>query len=200
MSTHFQHTAKKTYYFVTFTCYRWLYLIEKSNVFDYLPGWIMELNKRGIINCGYVFMPNHIHLLVYVEDWSKGLNLVIGEAKRFLAYEIVRRLKAQNEKDILKALSQGVREIERKKGKKHQVFRLSFDGKEVVGEKDICSVLDYIHNNPVSGKWNLAGDYLKYEYSNARFYEFGEVGTFKIRHFREVLESSEFPADNSEGG
>ena len=102
----------------------------------------MELNIRGIINCDYVFMPNHIHLLVYVEDWSKGLNLVIGEAKRFLAYEIVKRLTAQNDMEILNALSMGVQEKERKKGKKHQVFRLSFDGKEVVGDKDICKVLD----------------------------------------------------------
>ena len=160
----------------------------------------MELNKRGIINCGYVIMPNHIHLLIYMESWSKSLNLVIGEAKRFLAYEIVKRLRAQNEIEILNTLSMGVQEKERKKGKKHQVFRLSFDGKEVVGDNEICKVLDYIHHNPVSGKWNLAGDYLKYEYSSARFYEFGEVGTFKIRHFREVMESSEFPSDNSEGG
>jgi len=145
-------------------------------------------------------MPNHIHLLVYVKDWSKGLNHVIGEAKRFLAYEIVSRLKEQREIEILNVLSRGVQEKERKKGKKHQVFRLSFDGKEVMGEEEICKVLDYIHHNPVSGKWNLVEDYLEYEYSSARFYELGEVGNVKIRHFREVTETSEFPADNSEGG
>lgn len=100
----------------------------------------MELNKRGIINCVYVFMPNHIHLLVYVKDWSKGLSHVIGEAKRFLAYEIVSRLKGQSEIEILNVLSQGVQEKERLKGKKHQIFRLSFDEKEVIGEQEICKV------------------------------------------------------------
>ncbi len=189
MSTHFQHAEKSTFYFVTFTCYRWLYLIEKTQAYDYLPGWIREMNKRGVINCGYVFMPNHIHLLVYVEDWSKGLNHVLGEAKRFLAYEIVTRLKKQNETEILRVLSNGVQENERKKGKKHQVFRLSFDGKEVVGEEEIYKVLDYIHHNPVSGKWNLADDYLDYEYSSARFYEFGEIGNVEICHYKDVTEA-----------
>lgn len=62
---------------------------------------------------------------------SKGLNYVMGEAKRFLAYEMVARLKKQNQVEILSMLEQGVEANERKKGKKHQVFRLSFDGKEI---------------------------------------------------------------------
>jgi hypothetical protein len=33
--------------------------------------------------------------------------------------------------------------------------------------------IDYIHFNPVSGKWNLAKDYLDYYYSSAGFYETG---------------------------
>ena len=52
----------------------------------------------------------------------------------------------------------------------------------------------------MSGKWNLSNDYLSFEYSSAGFYEPGEVGNVEIRHFSEVTESSEFPADNPEGG
>ena len=33
--------------------------------------------------------------------------------------------------------------------------------------------LDYIHFNPVSGKWVLAKDDLSYYFSSARFYENG---------------------------
>jgi len=73
-------------------------------------------------------MQNHIHLLVFVENWSKGLNHVLGVAKWFLAYEIVAKLQHQNEDEILRVLCEGVQENERQKGKKHQVFRLSFDG------------------------------------------------------------------------
>lgn len=33
--------------------------------------------------------------------------------------------------------------------------------------------LDYIHNNPVNGKWQLADDYFSYHYFSASFYETG---------------------------
>jgi hypothetical protein len=41
--------------------------------------------------------------------------------------------------------------------------------------------LDYIHFNPVSGKWKLAKDDLGYYYSSARFYETG-VDEFRFLH------------------
>ena len=76
-------------------------------------------------------MPNHIHLLIYVEKSCKGMNKVIGEAKRFMAYELIKRLNEGKERAVLTQLSEGVQSKEVKKGKKHQVFRLSFDAKLV---------------------------------------------------------------------
>jgi len=199
MPTHSKHCGLNQFYFVTFTCYKWLPLLEKSVIYDYLPKWIKEINKRGILVCGYVFMPNHIHLLVYIQEQSKGLNHVIGEAKRFLAYEIVSRLNQKKETELLEKLSAGVQKKELIKGKRHQVFRLSFDAKPVEGKVAIHDVLDYIHHNPVIGKWNLVSDYIDYEYSSARFYESREHRKIKIYHFLDAPEISEFPTDNSDG-
>ncbi|MEM8894467.1 MAG: transposase, partial [Bacteroidota bacterium] len=42
--------------------------------------------------------------------------------------------------------------------------------------------LDYIHNNPLSGKWNLAEDPIKYEYSSAAFYELGSKRFNYLKH------------------
>ena len=41
--------------------------------------------------------------------------------------------------------------------------------------------LEYIHNNPVNGKWQLAQDYLSHHYSSAKFYKTGidEFGFLK---------------------
>ena len=199
MATHVTHSNSQSFYFITFTCYQWRPLLEKSLIYDFLPRWISEITKRGILTCGYVFMPNHIHMLVYVQKNSKGLNHVIGEAKRFLAYEIVSRLKRKKETELLQILATGVQRTEREKGKKHQVFRLSFDAKEVKGEREFNRILDYIHHNPISGKWNLARDFIDYEHSSARYYESDEHGKVKIYHYRDATESSEFPSDNSEG-
>jgi len=196
MATHIKHEEKDTFYFVTFTCYNWLSLIDKTFLYDYIIGWTSQLSKRRIKVCGYVIMPNHLHLLVYIENSCRGLNSVIGEAKRFMSYEIIKRLKHQKEFELLKILSKAVQPRERKIGKKHQVFRLSFDAKEVSGEREINKVLDYIHYNPVNGKWQLASDFVEYPYSSAKYYELGEQREIEVYDYRTV--TSESPADDSE--
>ena len=56
-----------------------------------------------------------------------------------------------------------------------------------------------IRHNAVSGKWNLAENFMDYTYSSARYCELGEPGDVEVNHYLDVLDISEFPADNSEG-
>ncbi len=72
------------------------------------------------------------------------------------------------------------------KGKKHQVFRLSFDARICVDQKMIEQKLDYIHSNPIKGKWNLAKDFLSYSHSSARFYEEGVDERSLVTHYKDV--------------
>ena len=60
---------KQTQYFCTFTCYSWLHLFEKTNLYDSIYNWFdyMKENYENEIT-GYVIMPNHIHLIVYVTE------------------------------------------------------------------------------------------------------------------------------------
>jgi REP element-mobilizing transposase RayT len=190
MATHRLHIGKDAFYFVTFACYKWLPLINKTNLYDYLPAWSDKLSIRGIKNCGYVAMPNHLHFIFYVENESEGLNKMLGEGKRFMAYEIVKRLQKQKEYSVLKVLEEGVQQNEKIKGKNHQVFRLSFDAKPLNGIDQINNTLDYIHHNPVNGKWNLVDDYTKYPYSSAAYYELGIKSTINIHDFRRWFSES----------
>jgi REP element-mobilizing transposase RayT len=131
-------------------------------------------------------MPNHIHLLIFLPENAPELMLVIGNAKRFMAYEIVKRLK--NRQDILDILESGVKPPERKKGKLHQVFEESYDAKECFSSEFIEQKLNYIHKNPISGKWKLADTYIDYPHSSARFYEIGEsLDGLEITHFKALL-------------
>ena len=150
MSTHRQHQENATFYFITFTCYKWLPLLEGTEIYDYLHFWFEKMEQKGCKLSGYVIMPNHLHLIIYYDSINHTLNQIIAEEKRFLAYEIVKRLKKKGKKDLLELLKKGVQSNERAKGKVHQVFRLSFDAKSL-GEKEVEEVLDYIHRNPVSG-------------------------------------------------
>jgi hypothetical protein len=51
--------------------------------------------------------------------------------------------------------------------------------------------LDYIHHNPVSGKWNLVEDFSSYGHSSASFYELGLLGKFEVTHYKDLTRSEE---------
>ena len=87
-----------------------------------------------------------------------------------MAYELISRLQQQNQVDILNRLSLACSELEKAKGQKHKAFEPSFDAKPVYTLDFINQKLTYMHNNPVSGKWNLCKDFTDYPYSSAGFY------------------------------
>jgi putative transposase len=70
------------------------------------------------------------------------------------AYEIIKRLQQMQKQDILNYLAADVSGREKKKGQLHKVFIDSFDAKAIYNEKFFNQKLNYIHLNPVSGKWS----------------------------------------------
>ena len=95
--------------------------------------------------------------------------------------------------DFLQLMFDSVPPSERQRNKKHEVFQDSLDCKEAITEKFVRQKLNYIHKNPVSGKWKLVDHYLDYEYSSARFYNLGEEPKCKLFHYAELISSAESP-------
>ena len=108
-------------------------------------------------------------------------------AKRFMAYEIIKRLEANKETGLLEELYESVKKNERKKGQRHKVFEDSFDAKQCYSTEFIVQKLDYIHKNPVSKKWQLVNDYTDYKHSSAAYYEKGIKNYNKLIHINEIL-------------
>ena len=73
---------------------------------------------------------------------------------------------------------------------------MSFDAKVVNGEEEIHKVLEYIHHNPLKGKWSLVDDFIDYPYSSAKFYKTGENSTLYFVDYRQYF--SESSASDSE--
>jgi len=136
---------------------------------------------------GYVIMPNHLHVLLYFPEMPKSLNILIGNAKRFMAYEIIKRLEADKYFELLEELYHSVKKGERKKGQRHKVFADSFDAKECYSNEFVYQKLEYIHKNPVSKKWQLVTDFTEYPNSSAAFYEKGIKNYDKLLHVNEIL-------------
>lgn len=185
MSTHKKHLNKDEIYFCTLTCWRWLPLFEKAEAFKSVYNWFNHLNKDGCQLLGYVIMPNHLHCLLAPFNATKPLNKLVGEGKRFMAYSIIQNLKKKEEIELLKILEQGVQSNEKKKGKRHQVFRLSFDARVCFDQNIVEQKLAYIHHNPVSGKWNLVKDFVDYTHSSAAYYLLSKADDY-VTHYKDV--------------
>jgi REP element-mobilizing transposase RayT len=165
MPVRFKHDQQpNSFYFITFTCYKWLSLFQEADTFEAVYKWFDSLSKNNVTVTGYVVMPNHVHALLFFRQMSKSLNTVVGNAKRFLAYEIIQRLEEKKATDLLDILHAAVKKTESKKGQIHKVFEDSFDAKDCYSREFIFQKLDYMHRNPVSKKWHLVNDFADYEY------------------------------------
>ena len=61
-------------------------------------------------------------VLTGVSYSAKKINRMTGNCKRFMAYDIIDKLKEQRNEIILDQLSKAVNASERKRGKLHEVF------------------------------------------------------------------------------
>ena len=171
-------------YFITFTCCNWLSLIQQTNSYDAVYKWFDYLKEQGHYITGYVIMPDHVHVLIGFHNTGKAINTIISNGKRFIAYEIVKRLELAKAIIELNQLSLAVTESDRKRGKLHQVFEPSFDWKECRTNYFIQQKLSYMHDNTCKGVWNLAESPIDYPHSSAKYYHTGEQGIYEITGYQ----------------
>ncbi len=200
MSVRTQHGNEPTLYYITYTCYNWLHLFSIANAYDLIYKWFDYLKDSAQIKVtAYVIMPNHVHVILFFPAENYNLNTIISNAKRFMAYEIVNRLKQLNENNILQQLEGSLSEREKKKGQEgslserekkkgqlHKVFKDSFDAKPIYTRQFLLQKIQYIHLNPVRGKWKLVNDWREYEHSSASFYELNKIMHYQPLHYDEL--------------
>ena len=166
-------------FFITFTCHKWMDLIEITDSYDLVYKWLDHLKSKGHKIIGYVIMPNHVHVLIDFIKTHQSINTIVGNGKRFMAYDIIKRLNGKGQSDILATLSKNVEAKRKANNKLHEVWKLSFDWKYCNSHKFLKQKLDYMHNNPCPGKWNLCKGPIDYLHSSAKHYA-GELCTYVI--------------------
>jgi REP element-mobilizing transposase RayT len=173
-------------YFITITCTRWSNLFGLTNNYQVVYNWFDHLKIQGHFIIGYVIMPNHLHALIAFRRKSQSINTMIANGKRFMAYEIVENLKRGGKNDLLNILTSYVNITDRKRGKHHEIFEPSFDWKECYCTPFIEQKLNYIHQNPCRGTWNLSRSPQEYYHSSARFYILGETGSYPVKSYNKL--------------
>lgn len=129
-----------------------------------------------------------MHVLISFINSDQSINTITGNGKRFVAYDIVERLEQQGGTTLLETLSANIKTKRRLKNKQHIVWELSFDWKECIGKDFIWQKLNYMHNNPCTGKWQLAANAIEYKHSSAKYYLTGEPGIYPVTNFMEMLD------------
>jgi hypothetical protein len=178
-------TEKDGVYYITFTCINWLPLFKLCTAYDAVYKWFNYLKTQQHYIIGYIIMPSHVHAIVAFSNSGKTINSIISNGKRFIAYDLINKLKEQNQNLILQELNSALNNTERKEGKLHNVFEASFDWKECRTEKFIQQKLDYIHYNPCKGN-KLVERPEQYIHSSAKFYIEGEQGIYSVTSFMQL--------------
>ena len=187
MAIKLKHSNTYSTYFITFTCVEWIPLIEMTNTYDMVYKWfgiLKNANNADVV--AYVIMPNHLHVILHFHSKEFDRNKIIANGKRFIAYEIVNRLKVAGNATMLDRLQSLLTEREKKKRQLHKIFEDSFDAKAIFTQPFLLQKINYIHNNPVTGKWMLAKDFAEYELSSASFYEIQLVRHFRPMHYMDL--------------
>ena len=167
-------------FFITFTCYQWMSLIDKANGYDLVYKWFDYLKSQGHFINAFVVMPNHVHAVISFIETGQSINSIIGNGKRFMAYDIIKRLKENNELALLSSLADAVEKKRKSNNKKHEIWELSFDWKHCSNDKFTQQKIDYTHINPCKGKWDLCEVPEQYHHSSARYYLTGVQGIYEV--------------------
>ncbi len=117
MAIKLKHSNEFHTYFITFTCANWIPLFDITNSYDLVYNWFTVLKKKYNADVmAYVIMPNHLHLILHFHKEGFNLNSIISNGKRFMAYEIINRLKSAGNTTMLENLGSLITAREKKKG------------------------------------------------------------------------------------
>jgi len=118
------------------------------------------LNKYNSTLFGFVFMPNHIHLIVFIRE-GKSVSDFMRDFKKYTSVKIKELQIADGKNDILRKLTKS-------NGDGYSLWMDRFDSIPVQSDHILTTKLDYVHFNPV--KAGLAKEMTDWKYSSARNY------------------------------
>ena len=123
---------------------------------------------------GYVIMPEHIHLILWLLGKS-SISDVMRDFKKYSSVQIKEELYAEEDQRLIPIFRRSAI------GYKSQNFKLwmdRFDRVCVYTPKVLKQKVDYIHFNPV--RRNLVEDILDWKFSSARNYYLNDHSVIKV--------------------
>lgn len=153
-------------YFYTATILNWKSLLKPDKYKNIIVESLRFLVAgKKVVVYGFVIMPNHIHLIWELVQMN-GKELPHASFMKFTSHQFLTDLKKFHPA-VLTYFEVNAQT------RKYQFWQRDALPVHLYTPAVIFQKLDYIHNNPVQGKWLLASSPIEYKYSSANFYETG---------------------------
>ncbi len=149
--------------FFTATILNWNHLLRDDHFKDIITSSMKFLVTDGrAVIYAFVIMPNHIHLVWKIAEDRKKEDV----QRDFLKYTAQKmKLKLIDEApEKLKPFYVGAKDRE------YHFWERNPLTSRLPTEEIIVQKINYIHANPIRGKWNLCKEFTDYKYSSASFY------------------------------
>ena len=149
-SIRINNETKTGVYFLTFTIKNWYYIFDRHNRWEILLNSLKYCQeKKNLKIYAYVFMLNHLHLIVQNDDVSG----FVRDFKKFTAFEIMKNLQGTEPR---------VAELFQAENKKYQIWEKTNMPKQIETEKFFHQKREYIETNPVRKGYVEKAEYWKY--------------------------------------
>lgn len=150
---------------LTFSCFHRFPLLTRDDVCQLLSQSLgRALVQQGFWLLAFVYMPEHLHLLVFPVTPTVQIERLLFAIKRPFSYRVKGYLE-HNDLALLQQLT-----VQERPGK--TVFRFWQEGpgydRNLTSRAAVLSVIDYIHNNPVRRGLSATPD--QWKWSSWRYY------------------------------
>ena len=150
---------------LTFSCYGRMPLLKNDDWLEKLSRTVDAANKELHVSlAAFVFMPEHVHLLVWSDRPELPISLYLARVKQPFSKQI-KAILVENQSPLLARLT-----VRERPGK--ECFRFWQEGpgfdRNIWSPNAVQASLDYIHSNPV--KRGLCQRAVDWPWSSARYY------------------------------
>jgi len=156
---------------LTFCCYKRRAFLSKPRTCKYLVDAISGAREKHAFHLwAYVFMPDHVHLLIWPTRPKYSVSGILQSIKQSVSRKALVRLRKHN--------PGGLRQLAT--GQKRRPYRFWQGGggydRNVVSRATLRACLEYLHNNPVRKELVPYAE----DWSSARQWDSGESGPLRI--------------------
>ncbi|MBI5816061.1 MAG: transposase [Nitrospinae bacterium] len=147
-------------YFITSTVNHWIKLFQRSDLAAIILESLSYRVAKGEIRLNaYVLMPNHLHMIVSMDE-SGSLRNFLRDFHKFTAREIINALNRERNPVLTRFVVQ-------ERDRNTHFWRKTHSPKQITTWKFFLQKIEYIHNNPLSSHWRLCERPEHYPYSSA---------------------------------